>query len=75
MLKEDAERRCDSLNVAVAQVYAKARSGATGPGSPSAPPQPLICGYLLRSLLPFLTCIYKTLLDLEIMDLEIKINF
>ena len=26
----------------------------------------LICGYLLRSLLPFLTCIYETLLDLEI---------
>ena len=26
----------------------------------------LICGYLLRSLLPFLTCIYDTLLDLEI---------
>ena len=26
----------------------------------------LICGYLLRSLLPFLTCIYETLLDLQI---------
>ena len=26
----------------------------------------LICGYLLRSLLPCLTCIYETLLDLEI---------
>ena len=26
----------------------------------------LICGYLLRSLLPFLTCIYETLLDLLI---------
>ena len=26
----------------------------------------LICGHLLRSLLPFLTCIYETLLDLEI---------
>ena len=26
----------------------------------------LICGYLLRSLLPFLTGIYETLLDLEI---------
>ena len=29
----------------------------------------LICGYLLRSLLPFLTCIYETLLDLEIYTL------
>ena len=28
----------------------------------------LICGYLLRSLLPFLTCIYDTLLDLEGVD-------
>ena len=24
----------------------------------------LICGYLLRSLQPFLTCIYETLLDI-----------
>ena len=30
----------------------------------------LICGYRLRSLLPFLTCIYETLLDLEIYTLE-----
>ena len=29
----------------------------------------LICGYLLRSLLPFLTCIYETLLDVEIYNL------
>ena len=26
----------------------------------------LICGYLLRSLLPFLTCIYETLLNLRL---------
>ena len=28
----------------------------------------LICGYLLRSLLPFLTCIYETLLDSQEAD-------
>ena len=31
----------------------------------------LICGYLLRSLLPFLTCIYQTLLDLEILKMRV----
>ena len=31
----------------------------------------LICGYLLRSLLPFLTCIYDTLLDLEIYKMRV----
>ena len=34
----------------------------------------LICGYLLRSLLPFLTCIYDTLLDLEIYRSNILIS-
>ena len=29
----------------------------------------LICGYLVRSLLPFLTCIYETLLDVEMYNL------
>ena len=33
----------------------------------------LICGYLLRSLLPFLTCIYETLLDLEIYNWAAKV--
>ena len=31
----------------------------------------LICGYLLRSLLPFLTCIYETLLDLELYKIRV----
>ena len=33
----------------------------------------LICGYLLRSLLPFLTFIYETLLDLEIYKMRVSI--
>ena len=32
----------------------------------------LICGYILRSLLPFLTCIYETLLDLEIYKMTVS---
>ena len=32
----------------------------------------LICGHLLRSLLPFLTCIYDTLLDLEINKMRVS---
>ena len=32
----------------------------------------LICGYLFRSLLPFLTCIYDTLLDLEIIKMRVS---
>ena len=32
----------------------------------------LICGYLLRALLPFLTCIYETLLDLEIFKIRVS---
>ena len=32
----------------------------------------LICGYILRSLLPFLTCIYETLLDLEIYKMRVS---
>ena len=32
----------------------------------------LICRYLLRSLLPFLTCIYDTLLDLEIYNMRVS---
>ena len=40
---------------------------ATGDAAALCPtPAAMICGYLLRSLLPFLTCIYETLLDLEI---------
>ena len=31
----------------------------------------LICEYLLRSLLPFLTCIYETLLDLEMYKIRV----
>ena len=32
----------------------------------------LICRYFLRSLRPFLTCIYETLLDLEIYKMMVK---
>ena len=32
----------------------------------------LIFGYLLRSLLPFLTCSYGTLLDLEIYKMRVS---
>ena len=32
----------------------------------------LICEYLLRSLLPFLRCIYDTLLDLEIYKIRVS---
>ena len=32
----------------------------------------LVCGYLLKSLLPFLTCIYETLLDLEIYKMRVS---
>ena len=32
----------------------------------------LICGYLSRSFLPFLTCIYYTLLDLEIYQITVS---
>ena len=32
----------------------------------------LICGDLVRSLMPFLTCIYETLLDLEIWDSRVS---
>ena len=32
----------------------------------------LICGYLSRSLRPFLTCIYGTLLDLEIYKIRVS---
>ena len=32
----------------------------------------LICGYFLSSLLPFLTCIYETLLDLEMYKMNVS---
>ena len=35
----------------------------------------LICGYLLRSFLPFLTCIYGTLLDLETYNIRARPQF